>query len=969
MSISHRRSLFINIPLKYILIVPFASLIVGAVGLVGYLFDRSGHITVQNLEGQLVGKVKTNVETYLDNHLRTPQLINRLNANTLRLGQLDTSNPQALERHLLQQIKEFNVNRISFGNPQGGLVSAGKDDRGATIAFTENFKLGTLKVYGVDPLGNHTIPFVEEQNYDARQRPFYQEAIKAGRPIWTPIFVYVPSSQGLGISSSYPIYDDAKQLQGVLSSAISLNSINDFLKTMKISKNGEIFIIERSGLLVASSTPEPFFVNNPNDKQNQRISATNSKNSLIRLTTKQLISRFGSIAQINGDVDVNLYFDTNGNGDRELVQTIPIRDQNGLDWLVVVSIPESDFTNAIQTNRIWTILLCGLTLVVATGISFLLIRWITRPILRLSQVSEAMARGEWKEAVSEDENIAEFNTLSALFNQMSAKLRQSLDQKSTELLEKEYWFDTLIGAIPDPIFLKDGVGRFLIINHQGLELFTMSDINYFGKTDLEMAELKPFYRDAFHYCAATDQIAWDKKTFHRTEEQLSDVDGTQRIFDVIRVPLFTESGDRKGLVVIGRDISEIKQTEIILSKAKLAAEEATRAKSAFLATMSHEIRTPMNGVLGMAQLLETTTLTEEQADFVQTIKDSGDALLTIINDILDFSKIESGMLALEVWDFKLEDVVSGVCTLLHSQAIAKQIDLQYAIAPEIPIVIGDYNRLRQILLNLVGNAIKFTHHGQIAIAVNGQALPKSNKYQLTFAITDTGIGIDRDRINKLFQPFTQADDSISRKYGGTGLGLAISKRLVELMDGNIWVESFGQTGGNPTAEWQPLLDTQGCTFHFAIAVSVSPEAEQILDTSINKTAIDPSFAEKFPLRILLVEDNKTNQLVACAMLKKLGYQVDRIANNGLEALQALQNHSYDLIFMDVQMPEMDGLTATKIIRTELMSQVRIVAITADAMPEDCQACIEAGMNAYISKPINIEEIMRVISSIHSLLSE
>ena len=620
--------------------------------------------------------------------------------------------------------------------------------------------------------------------------------------------------QGLGISASYPIYDAKNQLQGVLSSDLTLSSINGFLKTIQVGDNGTIFIIEQSGLLVASSHPEAFFVANPDDQQKQRVLAIDSKNPLIRLTTKQLISGFESVAQINGDV--NLDFDLNG--DRQLVKTIPIRDQNGLDWLVVVVIPESDFMTEINANRIWTILLCGLALVVATGISFLLIRWITRPILRLSQVSEAMARGEWKEALSEDENIAEFNSLSVLFNQMSAQLRRSLDLKSTELQEKEYWFDTLIEAIPDPIFLKDGAGRFLIVNHQGLELFAMSDSDYFGKTDLEMAELIPFYYDAFHYCAATDQIAWNQKTFHRTEEQLDQVDGSQRIFDVIRVPLFTESGDRKGLVVIGRDISEIKQNEFILAKAKETAEEATRAKSAFLANMSHEIRTPMNGVLGMAQLLEMTELTEEQADFVKIIKDSGDALLIIINDILDFSKIESGMLALEAWDFKLEDLMSAICKLLQKQAIAKQIDLQYAIAPDILIVSGDYGRLRQILLNLVGNAIKFTKQGQVSITVNGRELSESSQYQLTFAIADTGIGIECDRIDRLFQPFTQADTSISRKYGGTGLGLAISKRLVELMNGTIWVESFGEVGGNPPIDWQPLRDTQGSTFHFAIVV-------------------------------------------------------------------------------------------------------------------------------------------------------
>ena len=243
-------------PLGWVLVIPFVTLIVGTVALVGYFSDRRGHFAVEKMEVQIAEKVKTHVETYLINYLKTPQLINRLNANALRLGQLDLNKPQALERHFLEQIKEFNVDRIRVSNPQGGLISSGKDDRGYTTAFTENFKLGTLWVYGVDDLGNQTTLFQKQQNYDVRQRPFYQEALKAGKPIWTSIFVYVPSSQGLGISASYPIYNAKNQLQGVLSSDLTLNAINDFLKAMQVSENAEIFIVERSGLLVASSQPE-----------------------------------------------------------------------------------------------------------------------------------------------------------------------------------------------------------------------------------------------------------------------------------------------------------------------------------------------------------------------------------------------------------------------------------------------------------------------------------------------------------------------------------------------------------------------------------------------------------------------------------------------------------------------------------------------------------------------------------------
>ncbi|MEM7349370.1 MAG: response regulator [Acidobacteriota bacterium] len=378
-----------------------------------------------------------------------------------------------------------------------------------------------------------------------------------------------------------------------------------------------------------------------------------------------------------------------------------------------------------------------------------------------------------------------------------------------------------------------------------------------------------------------------------------------------------------------------------------AAEAASLAKGNFLANMSHEIRTPLNAIIGLTSLLLDQRLDAETTAHVETIRASGDSVLALINDILDFSKIEAGRMELEEQPFDLRDCLAGPVDLMAADAEDKGLAVTYSIDPSCPpTVVGDVTRVWQILVNLLSNAIKFTDQGEVTI--NARCRPTdSQRLELLFTVHDTGIGIAPDKLQTIFRSFTQADASTARRFGGTGLGLAISRRLCELMGGSMWVES------------RPAL---GSTFFFTVQVrQADPTHAAEARPARSKKSIDHTLGRRLPLRILVAEDNVVNQKVALLLLQRMGYRAD-LAADGEEVLECLARQRYDVVLMDVQMPGLDGLEATRRIRRRWPNpRPRIIAMTAAVMAEDRKRCFAAGMDDFVSKPVRIDELQEALT--------
>ena len=522
--------------------------------------------------------------------------------------------------------------------------------------------------------------------------------------------------------------------------------------------------------------------------------------------------------------------------------------------------------------------------------------------------------------------------------------QKKLDQR---LRDQQFYTRSLIESNIDALMTTNPDGIITDVNRQ------MEALTGAPRDELIGAPFKDFFTNPDRAEAGIRMVLREKKL---TDYELTARarDGTTTVVSYNATTFYDRGRTLQGVFASARDVTERKRVEIELKQAKAAAESASRTKSDFLASMSHEIRTPMNAIMGIADLLAKTTLTAEQDKYVKIFQRAGDNLLNLINDILDLSKVEASQLELEQTGFSLTDLVEKIMEMTALRAHEKGLVLTYEIDAGVPTdLIGDPTRLQQVLLNLIGNAIKFTEAGEVSLRI---ALDKdaASPDVLRFTTTDTGIGISKEKLGRIFERFTQADSSTTRRFGGSGLGLTISQSLVQLMGGHIWVDS--------------VIDV-GSRFSFSLPFERWSEKTRRSAEPVEIGAKQPLLA----LRILLAEDSPDNRIITLAYLEDTPYRLD-VAENGAIACDMFQTRLYDVVLMDRQMPVMDGLAATRRIRAWEVANGRaptpIIALTASALKGDRERCLAAGCTAYLTKPIKQEVLLQAIRDIsmatHSL---
>ena len=947
--------------LQTVLMAVFGLQILTTGGVIGYLSFRNGQQGIDNLVQRLQKEASQRIEENLDTYLAIPPQITHLNQQALELGLLDLQDFTKIGDYFWQQMRIYPLSSLGFGNSQGEYmgIERAMDNQLLRREITPNDP-NTLSIWRTDSQGKPSqLLRKRPQPHSYRSEAWYTDAVHSQKTTWSQIERCQDYNgvMNLSIAASSPLYGQNNTLVGVLSSEYHLSQIHDFLKTLEISPTSQIFIVERNGMLVAGAQQKALTLEKG---QVGRVNAPLAENTSIRQTSQYLIKRFQGL----GNIQEPLSLTTDFNHQRHFIQVTPWRDEWGLNWLIVVTIPESDFIGEIHQNTQRSLLLSLLALGMSGLLAWLTSRWLTRPLAALSAASRAVQSGNLEQTVPE-KGSREIRTLAQSFNLMIQEIAQSRQQleiysqslektvqertqawerEMRDRLEAETLYYNIFNHAVEGIYRTDIAGKYLEANPALAKLYGYDSPE-------ELKTIQPnfhqnLYVDPRRRALFQSLIDQDNK-INNFESQVYRRDGAI-IWIAEHARVFK---DEQGKVLyyegFVEDITARKDSLKAMKKAKIAAEKANLAKSTFIAHISHELRSPLNAILGFSQvMLRDIHVTDNQKENLNIILRSGEHLLSLINEVLDLSKIEAGQMSLNPKNFDLWALLGDMEDMFSLRAVDKGLSLMIQVAEDIPSHINtDEMKLRQVLINLLSNALKFTKKGEIILKVKEICrLDPTTMEQsmLHFEVTDTGEGIAPEELKNLFQPFVQTQTGLEASEGA-GLGLTISRKFVQLMGGDIEVRS--QIG-------------QGTTFAFDILVQpVTPD--QVPRDKPKKRVV--ALAPNSPgYRILVVDDKPYNRQLLIKLLQPLGFELQEAAN-GQEAIQIWETWEPHLIWMDMRMPVLNGYQAATAIKQSVRGQATaIIALTASVLEKDKAVILSSGCDDFLRKPFREAEIFSLM---------